>query len=186
MDVTNHWKYFLSLEAEVNNTLRYVEYTDEQKSVYSFEFSKLLLLICSELDVLFKVVCGSIDQSAGADSIGKYFDTISSKYDIASEEATIDLYSSRLNPFDNWSSQDSPEWWTAHNKIKHRRHTHFEMGNLGNVIQAISGLFVINLIALNEDRVLSKVYDRPLLLGRDKSPGHLMLEASYEIKLKNP
>jgi len=77
MDISNHWRYFLSLESEFNNSLRYVEYTKEQELVFSFEFARLLMLICSEMDVLFKVICDHIDNIANADSIGKYYRVIS-------------------------------------------------------------------------------------------------------------
>lgn len=185
LNVINHWKYFLSLESEVKYSLRYVEYTDSQELVYSFEFSRLLLLTCAELDVLFKVLCNSINQSAQADSISKYFDTISTKYDVVSEEVSIPLYSKVNYPFSGWSQNQSPDWWTACNKIKHHRHTDFQLGNLRNVIQSISGLFIINLITLHETNILSKVYDHPLLIDRDQKPLSLMAETSYEVKLKN-
>lgn len=77
MDRLNHWRYFLSLEKEFSETLRFVEFTPSQQSVYSFEFARLLILICSELDVLFKVVCSSAIPGSDADSIGKYFSCVS-------------------------------------------------------------------------------------------------------------
>ena len=57
MDKLNHWRYFLSLEADLVDTLRYVEHTAEQKGVYSFEFARLLMLTCAEIEVVLKVAC---------------------------------------------------------------------------------------------------------------------------------
>jgi len=183
MDITNHWRYFLSLESEFNTSLRYVEYTKEQESVFSFEFARLLMLICSEMDVLFKVICDHINNSANADSIGKYYGVISTKYDITSEKIIIDRYGLKLFPFEDWNQDTPPSWWTAYNKVKHRRHEHFSQANLGNVLQTIAGLFVLNLIALNEYSLISKIFNHPSLLDRDVSPGALMLETSYKVKL---
>jgi hypothetical protein len=33
-------------------------------------------------------------------------------------------------------------WWTAYNKIKHQRHTHYHRGNLKNALNPVAGLFV--------------------------------------------
>lgn len=186
MDITNHWRYFLSLESEFNNTLRYVEYTKQQESVFSFEFARLLILICSEMDVLFKVVCDPIDNSASASSIGEYYGVIISKYDITSEKIIVGRYGLELYPFKDWNQNKPPSWWTANNKVKHQRHEHFHQANLGNTLHAIAGLFVLNLIALNEYSLISKIFDHPSLLDRDESPGSLMLTSKYKVKLVTP
>ena len=85
MDRLNHWRYLLSLEKEFTETLRYVEFTPSQESVYSFEFTRLLILICSELDVLLKVVCDSACPKGKPGTIGEYFPCIAGKYQIQLE-----------------------------------------------------------------------------------------------------
>jgi len=183
MDISNHWRYFLALEKEFDNSLRFVEYTEQHKNVYSFEFARLLLLTCSELDTLFKIICQSLDPNSKADSISQYFEPISTKYDIFSEEVIIKRYSIEIKPFETWSTENSPTWWTSYNKVKHRRHEEFHQANLVNTLHSLAGLFVLNLIALNEFNLLQDTYDRPILLDRYSSPGALMLEAGYKVKL---
>ena len=116
----HHWRYFLSLEREFVESLRYVELTTRQEEVFSFEFARLLLLLCSELDVVFKVACDHAAPASGADSIGKYFECLDGKYDLGSEEVRVDRYSRRLAPFLGWTAQAPPSWWTAGNKVKKR------------------------------------------------------------------
>ncbi len=186
MDITNHWTYFLSLEREFNNSLRYVEYTKKQESVFSHEFARLILLTCSEIDVLFKIICEHIDKGSKADTIGQYYEVINCKYDIKSEEVNVDRYRLKIYPFKDWLQGKPPRWWTSYNKVKHERHKCFSEANLGNTLYAISGLFVLNLIAFNEYNRISNLFDVPYLLGRDVSPGGIMLENSYRVKLVNP
>ena len=180
----HHWRYFLALEREYVDAIRYVEPTAAQQSVYSFEFARLLLLLCSELDVVFKVACDKIDPVGGADSIGKYFTCLDAKYNLASEVVRIDRYSTKVVPFENWSVLSPPVWWTAGNKVKHRRHEHFELATLGNALHALCGLFIGNLLVLHGQGTIDQVHDTPILLGRDSEPGRLMLESSYAVSLR--
>jgi hypothetical protein len=184
MDTLNHWRYFLSIERELNDSLRYVEYTHVQRTVYSFECARLLLIACSELDVVFKVACSHVDPSAQADSIGRYFSCLNAKYDLTSERVRLDRYSESLAPFTGWNRDTPPPWWTAQNKVKHERHEHFDQATLGNAVHALCGLFVANLIVLNEYQLLRDVHEVPTLLGRDDEPGHLLLERSYVVAVR--
>lgn len=181
MDRLNHWRYFLSLEKEFCDTLRYVEYVESQKDVYSFEFARLLILVCSELDVVFKVACDSIDVSNCADSIGNYHGCVSSRYDICSEIVKLDRFSEIVKPFDGWTTNEPPVWWTAQNKVKHERHQQFHQATLYNTMCAISGLFVANLIVLYELSLIDSIHEGPVLLGRDSEPGNLALQAGYRV-----
>ena len=181
MDLLNHWRYFLSLEKEVVATLRYVEFDSSQSEVYSFEFARLLILVCSELDVVFKVICDSVNVDEGADSVGKYQRCIAAKYKVEAEQVRIDRFSLVLTPFDLWSSSRPPPWWTAQNKVKHHRHECFNQATFGNVLNATAGLFVANLILLNEFGLLGQVNERPSLLDREHSPGYVLREEGYRV-----
>ncbi len=181
MDGLNHWRYFLSLEREFTECLRYVEFTDAQRHVYSFEFARLLLLSCAELDVLFKVICNHIDAASTADGIGQYFSCIDKKYNMPAEEVRVSRFSLALLPFQEWTRDTPPSWWTAHNKVKHRRHESFHMASAINALEAIAGLFVANVVLLSEASLASVISERPVLLDREHSPGYLMLEGGYRV-----
>ena len=183
MEQLNHWRYFLSLEKEFCDSLRYVEYVESQKNVFSFEFARLLILICSELDVVFKVICNSIDKSIVADSIGKYFSCVNSKYDICSEIVKLDRFSDIVKPYDAWTENTPPLWWTAQNKVKHERHEQFHQATVHNTIYSLSALFVANLVVLNEFSLIRSVHEVPVVLGRDHEPGGFQLESRYHVKL---
>ena len=65
----------------------------------------------------------------------------------------IDRFSINYVPFESWALNATPEWWTANNKVKHHRDTHFDCATLENLIGALSALFLLNYY-LYRDKVL--------------------------------
>jgi hypothetical protein len=179
VDHLNHWRYFLSLEREFSDSLRYVELTESQLNVHSFEFARLLILTCSELDVVFKIACDSVSPAEKAGKIGPYFSCLIAKYKFVTEAVRLYRYGRRVLPFEHWTEVSPPSWWTAQNKVKHYRHEEFHQATLGNAMAAMCGLFVVNLMVLNELSLLDLVHETPVVLGRDSEPGHLLLESGY-------
>lgn len=54
------WNYYLSLEKDLDNTSRYIE-PKGQENVFSFEFAKPLVLSCTELESVLKLLCCECD-----------------------------------------------------------------------------------------------------------------------------
>lgn len=185
MDIQNHWLYFLSLEKEFANTLRFVEYNQSQKQVYSFEYARLIILICSELDVVLEVFCESIDSRANAQSIGNYFQVLRGKYQLTNEVIKVPRLSEDVAPFSNWNDGNSPEWWAVYNKIKHHRHREFERASAQNALTALCGLFIANLFLLNEYDLIGSVSDTPLILARENEPDVIEWSSGYGVELLN-
>ena len=54
-----------------------------------------------------------------------------------------------INPWSSWWTDDgtesamNPEWWVSHNNVKHHRLDSYAEANLWNVLQALSGLFIL-------------------------------------------
>lgn len=51
-----YWEYFLSIEDDLLKTARYVEFHQDNYSVYSIEFARILLASCSEIDTIAKLL----------------------------------------------------------------------------------------------------------------------------------
>jgi hypothetical protein len=62
-------------------------------------------------------------------------------------------YGLTLQSFAPWAATQTEEWWTANNKVKHHRHTHFSSASLENMLDAMSALFV-SYIYLHEELTL--------------------------------
>ena len=59
--ISKVWGYYIILENDFINTFQYVEPVDDNNLTYSKEYSKLLLSICSEVDILCKELCKLIE-----------------------------------------------------------------------------------------------------------------------------
>lgn len=140
----NMWNYFLSLEQDLSNTSRYVE-PQGQENVYSFEFAKIIILACTEVESAFKQLCKLID---GNDHDRGRMDTDYNPIILGVYPKIVDseVYISRLGrtekPFENWNSS-SLSWWRAYNKIKHNRDSYFQKATYENAVLALSALYIL-------------------------------------------
>ena len=149
------WKYYISLEKEFTSCLEYVELDSINYSVYSTKFSKILLEVGSEIDVVLKKYCKYLSQNFKYRTIDKYHNCINEmRPKFYNESINIQNKDIVLKPWLEWKFKDSnPKWWTIYNEIKHERTTKIEIdnikmesykfGTLGNVLNALAGLYQI-------------------------------------------
>jgi hypothetical protein len=140
-----HWNYFLCLEEDVFKLSKWIEFSEDNFSCYSLEIAKLLMTVSSEVDVIAKLVCKSINQNSTAESINKYQEEISEKFPTISKGHTsIPRHGIELTPWESWKNPKSPpDWWTATNKVKHHRSEHFKKATLINLLNAMSALLIM-------------------------------------------
>ena len=110
------WNYFLMLETDLDNTSRYIE-PSGQENVYSFEFAKLLILACTEVESVFKAICSEIEGEKSHGDIGTYKGIILKKYpNIVNSTVTIRRLGRNIEPFKGWDS-GSLSWWSAYSEV---------------------------------------------------------------------
>lgn len=135
--------YFLALEEDLERYSRYIEFHEDNFKTYSLELVRLLLAAGSEVDVALKELCHRIDPTKHPRKIPEYRTIVSSKFpSIERESVLINRYHIKLEPWLGWS-KSIPTWWDSYNKVKHNRLKNYREGNLGNVLNAVSGLGVI-------------------------------------------
>jgi len=138
-----HWHYFVALSEEVQRTARYVEPTQENFKTYSVEFARLYLAICSEIDVVSKLLCHKANPAAKLNGINSYRPIIVAKFqDFPSVEVRIPQSELLIIPWGDWRNGKNPTWWGQHNKVKHERDKFFYEANLENTLNALAGLLV--------------------------------------------
>ncbi|MFD1874687.1 hypothetical protein [Hymenobacter bucti] len=144
-DYSHHWSYYLAIEEQLRDTARYVEFSTENAETYSIEFARILLSASSEADVLLKQLCHLLDSNAKADSINKYqLIIINYSPKLINESVYARQYNIELKPWENLSLPNNPPtWWTANNKVKHHRNTHFKDANLRNAMHAVGALHIL-------------------------------------------
>lgn len=134
-----HWNYYLALEKDFLDTERYVSfdlgdnylYTSQtvtdygNSNTFSNEFIKQYQAICSEVDVVLKSICKELG-NANLVNIKQYTELVLRQ---------------------GWKSNqyNSPNWWKQYNDVKHERLENFRKANLKNVVNALAGLYTLEL-----------------------------------------
>lgn len=160
------WDEYILLEENFLECLRYVPLFREHFNVWSLNFGDLLIRTCSIIDSFFKRAMFSSELD-NADNITYYrtFDDrqininthrliFESFYGLSSKKIYENRKLNSYIPFSNWNSNDSPDWWTAYNHVKHDRFKNKTEATLEVTINALSALFILNVIHLETMPVL--------------------------------
>ena len=54
--IKNYWQYYIELEKQFIETQRFFAFDSQNNATFSMEYIKLLQVICSEIDVVGKVI----------------------------------------------------------------------------------------------------------------------------------
>lgn len=172
-----YWSYYLVLEKDFLETERYIAFDLGDNSSYnevattnmgnsltfSNEYIKQYQAICSEVDVVMKVMCKEFDKPSADNMKDDYTPIILNHWNTITSQR-VKMRNIELQPFINWSregdgnSYHAPDWWPLYNKVKHQRHISYKEANLKNVINALAGLFILEnyLIKYIGDRLNDK------------------------------
>ena len=136
------WNYYLTLEADISNTSRYIE-PRGQENVHSFEFAKILILACTELESVFKLLCIEITGTQPEGNIGEYTRIILDRYPhIVDATVSVKRWGKCINPFQGWKKGGTLPWWSAYQEVKHNRKDHFSDASYSNTVYALAALYI--------------------------------------------
>ena len=137
------WDYYLVLEQDLANTSRYVE-PNGQEDVYSYEFMKLIILACTEVEATLKLLCR--ESSSGISTAGnmcQYKEYILLHFPrIIESEVYIPRWDRHVKPFENWNV-GKLSWWDAYQKVKHNREENLSMATYKVAAIAMSALYIL-------------------------------------------
>lgn len=155
------------METEFWKFLEVLPYTKYNRWAYSPRLLSMLLQICGYIDTVFKEMakfrsfrripdCRRINdlETSGYEGyhIGLARSAFDEIYKLSSNNggeliAKLDwVGDQRLYPFSKFNEGTSPEWWHAHNKVKHNWSKALRQVNMDNALLALSGAFLINAI----------------------------------------
>lgn len=138
-----HYNYFIALDADVENLSRFIEFNPKNYTAFSIEMAHLILAAASEVDVVAKLICKKVNPKSKAENITQYKSIIKKAFPQLCEiKVLMPRYSLTLEPWINWKSNKTPEWWYYYNKVKHERDKYFKQANLKNTLNAVAGLFI--------------------------------------------
>ncbi len=138
---------FQVIDEDLHEFSRQVEFVRQPNfATYSVTLVRLYLSICSEVDVVAKLLCQRIGDP-NASSIDEYRKSLQAKYPYLATLSILvkSMPTEIFTPWASWNNTPpgNPTWWTEHNQVKHKRHLFFDKANLGNVLEAAAGLFVL-------------------------------------------
>ena len=151
-----HWHKYKYLEEKLIDISNYVTIDDRNNSAWGEEIADLLVLLGNEMDTFFKDMydCPNFSDSVTKDKhkikITDYQKIYEPYYELSknSVEFSFGLGKDQsLSPFSDFE-KDVPVWWSAYNHIKHEYYSSIEEANLGNVLNALGGLLILNSLHL--------------------------------------
>ena len=147
--ISKVWEYYLILEEDFYDTFKYVEPCEDNNMTYSKEYGKMLLSICSEIDIMCKELCkvieGKNSEQVSNYNMLKYKQVISVNDNFMNQSCTFFKSNDILHPWEEWNTEISPSWWKDYNSLKHDRllNYNYKLGNYYNVKNSIAGLYII-------------------------------------------
>lgn len=158
--IQNFWKHYKLFEEDLLETERYVTLSQDNFDTYSVEYNKLYLSICSEVDVVLKLISQQLGKP-DVDKIDDYFFISLKCVGLKNEKVKLIEEEFIINPWNGWEIGNPPIWWTFYNKVKHERLTicnnpnspangkpYYKMANLQNVLTALAGLYILEFYCL--------------------------------------
>ena len=139
-----HWQFFESLDDDLYLLSRTIEFSKNNFSTHSVQLARLYLSICSEIDVVAKLLCARIAPTQTPENIFQYRLLIASKFpNFAALQIEMPREDLNFLPWQSWASDKNPHWWTSYNQVKHERNKFYQEANLGNVLESAAGLLVL-------------------------------------------
>lgn len=167
MKFNNYWPVYKNLEEETIELAKYIQFTDDQLSVYSMHIADLLARSVMEIEALSKELYWTnggpkVYNESGVER-QLFFDTdcleylnniwnlsekqvlvSSSRFDFEKDENKI------LKPMHKAHKRSGAKWNKAYQAVKHDRKNCLKDGNLKHLLSAMAALFMLNIYYVDE------------------------------------
>jgi hypothetical protein len=80
LGIEPRWAFFETIDEDLHEYSRYLYFHRDNLKAYSVNLARLYLSICSEIDVLLKVICAGLVQPASSSAINQYQPVISKQF----------------------------------------------------------------------------------------------------------
>ena len=144
-----YWKEYILIEKEFKATNMYLTIDLMNFTAYSDAFTKLILEIGSEVDVVAKELCRTINRASTAKKLHQYRPEIIGRFS-EFPNVTVACGNIDLKPWKDWEIR-VPVWWDVYNGIKHNRNgielhagvslENYKFANLENILNSLAGLY---------------------------------------------
>lgn len=141
-----YWDYYLMLENKVIELEPYIAFDKSNYQTYSLRIMDLLISVCCEVESLFLLIskkAGNISSYLNFLNNDQFYSSV--KNDLVNFQ-DIDI----LDPF-KLNSKNQLEWWHSHNCLKHNRIKDFQTATFKNLINALAGLYLLEIYYYNQN-----------------------------------
>lgn len=177
LNYSHYWQYFLAIEESLQETARFVDFSEDNLGTYSIEFARILLTACSEIDVICKMLCEKIDPTEKPKNINEYRTIITGKYPkFHSLKIFVRYGGFCITPWEEWNKSTNPKWWKSYNFVKHNRNDYFKDANLENTLNAVAGLYCLILYNFQPELYARKLAPSTQLLTVEHIPKYLIVD----------
>jgi hypothetical protein len=160
--ICDYWKYYCVLENEFIELIKYIDLRKSNFGTTSDTIIKQLQSVCSEFEIICKEF-SDINMNEKNVNITDYYDGIIQNSKDILKESNIDniqdvhiivknTKNMIISPFENWKEKEPWElfWWKNYNKIKHSRTINYNLGNFESLLNALSALYVMEMLTLKK------------------------------------
>jgi hypothetical protein len=139
--IFTHINFLHAIDEDLCNLSRYIDFDERNYQAFSVETSRILLSACSEIDSILRQIVKILTPDKAAGNLGEYYEPILESFpDLGASSVNSFRFKVAFEPWANWKPGIAPDWWSAHNHVKHRRHECFHEGNLQNALMAVGAL----------------------------------------------
>lgn len=165
-----YWKNFLYLEKRFEELTRYVDLHEDNLPTFSVEIMNLYLSACSEIEAVYKEIFSKVGESMNFDEFKAEVASLNESWkEFLKQPVTIDGYLQEIYPFrliiENTEESTYSKWWKNHNAIKHNRQYEWKNAKLGFLVEALAGLFILNLCLYFHKFQLERISKWPSMFG---------------------
>ncbi|WP_210151580.1 hypothetical protein [Chryseobacterium scophthalmum] len=145
----NYYNYLFALEAKFQAISAFVEVDERNYQTFSTEISLIFLASCSEFEVVAKELCETFEPGFKNDypraNISNIADVILRNCPtIIDHVVDVQFFDKHYLPLQGWRSDNSPNWWSDYNSLKHNRSENYHLAHLENLLNALSALSIVN------------------------------------------
>lgn len=175
-----YWPVYKNLEKEFLKLAEYIHFSDDQLNVYSMHIADLIVRCSVEIESISKeLYCEIGGNMSPVDKEGNprdlYFDTdclelLERKWKLSKKQITVsainlflaDNQNTILTPLHkaNKRGTSGSKWKQAYQAVKHDRRNSLKKASLGNLLQALGALYILNLYYKDEKTDIGRIYLR--------------------------
>ncbi|MDE1769236.1 MAG: hypothetical protein KGI28_01605 [Thaumarchaeota archaeon] len=140
--MTNAYK---DLERQFDD-LSYIIPLKNKPETYSPRLYNILQSACGQIENISRMICDKLGASYEKDNFPSYYKALNSDKMLEKQVAYLVQNYQSIEPF-KIESGFTPNWWKNYNDTKHNLPDGFLQGNIGNTVEALAALYLLQRIA---------------------------------------